>query len=178
MQITFENIFNVAPDVFWNRLFFDADYNAGLYRGLSFESYQVLALETLPDGRIKRSLRAEPPLSGPEFVRRALRGRIYYVEEGSYDPASGAWEFVNESSVKAGNTKVSGVIRALPHPEGMRHLVELDVQVSALGLGSMIERQIEKGTRESYLFTTRYTNAYAAEHGLTFAGGERAAEAR
>jgi hypothetical protein len=79
------------------------------------------------------------------------------------------WEFANESSVKAGDTRVAGVIRALPHARGMRHLVELDISVSALGLGSMIERQIEKSTRESYLLTTTYTNAYAAEHGLLFA---------
>lgn len=168
MHATIESIFHVAPDVFWSRLFFDAEYNAGLYRQLRFESYEVLALETLADGRIKRSLRAEPPLSGPEMVRKALRGRIYYVEEGTYDPAQGAWTFVNHSSVKAGDTQVSGVIRTLPHPEGMRHVVELEVRVSALGLGSLIERQIEKGTRESYLVTTAYTNAYAAEHQLVF----------
>jgi Protein of unknown function (DUF2505) len=168
VRTNIESIFHVAPDVFWSRLFFDADYNAGLYRKLGFESYEVLSLQTSADGRIQRRLRAEPPLSGPELVRRALRGRIYYVEEGSYDPVKGEWVFENHSSVKAGDTQVSGVIRALPHPEGMRHLVELEIRVSALGLGSMIERQIEKSTRESYSVTTAYTNAYAAEHQLAF----------
>ncbi|HEY6878399.1 MAG TPA: DUF2505 family protein [Polyangiales bacterium] len=169
MQATIESIFHVAPDVFWARLFFDPDYNAGLYRALSFESYEVLSLETKPDGRIVRKLRAEPPLSGPEIVRKALRGRIYYVEEGTYDPARSVWEFVNDSSVKAGETRVAGTIRALPHPQGMLHRVELDISVSALGLGSIIERQIEKSTRESYQVTTRYTNAFVAERGLGFA---------
>lgn len=169
MQATIESIFHVAPDVFWNRLFFDADYNAGLYRTLGFESYEVLELQRLPDGRVQRRLRAEPPLSGPEIVRQALRGRIYYTEEGIYDPAKGAWEFSNHSSVKAGNTQVSGIIRALPHAQGMRHAVELKIEVSALGLGAMIERAIERSTRESYVATTAYTNTYAAEHGLLFA---------
>jgi hypothetical protein len=169
VQTTIESIFHVAPDVFWTRLFFDAEYNAGLYRALGFESYQVLSLETLPDGRIERQLRAEPPLSGPEIVRKALRGRIYYVEQGSFDPARQVWEFANESSVKAGETRVAGTIRALPHPAGMCHQVQLEIRVSALGLGSLIEKQIEKSTRESYVLTTTYTNAYAAERGLSVA---------
>jgi hypothetical protein len=166
VKATIESVFRVRPDVFWQRLFFDADYNAGLYRALGFESYEVLGLRRHEDGRIERSLRAEPPLSGPDMLKRQLRGRIYYVEEGSYDPARGVWEFVNRTSVAAGSTHVAGVITVAPHAEGLSHVVELDVRVSALGLGSLVERAIEKSTRESYRTTTRYTNEYAAQHGL------------
>jgi hypothetical protein len=38
--------------------------------------------------------------------------------------------------------------------------------VSALGLGTLVERAIEKNTRESYRTTTRYTNQFAEAHGL------------
>jgi hypothetical protein len=174
VQATIESIFHVAPDVFWTRMFFDAEYNAGLYRALGFESYDVLSLERHADGRIERKLRAEPPLSGPEILRKALRGRIYYVEHGTFDSARQVWEFANESSLKAGDTRVAGTIRALPHAEGMLHRVELEISVSALGLGSLIEKQIEKSTRESYLVTTTYTNAYALERDLScHPGGDR-----
>ena len=166
MKAIIESIFRVRPEVFWQRLFFDADYNAGLYRELGFESYEVQSLERLPDGKVRRRLKAEPPLSGPELLRKQLRGRIYYTEEGTYDPDRGVWEFVNHSSVKAGTTSVSGTIRALPHASGMQHVVELDVSVSALGLGGMIERAIEKNTRDSYRVTTAYTNRFAEERGL------------
>ena len=171
MKATIESIFRVSPEVFWQRLFFDAEYNAGLYRELGFESYEVLKLERHADGRVERSLKAEPPLSGPELLKRQLRGRIYYTEEGVYDPALGLWQFVNHSSVKAGSTQVSGTIRVEPHPEGLRHLVELVVSVSALGLGAMIERAIEKNTRESYRVNTAYTERFARARGLLFAAG-------
>lgn len=164
--MTIDSIFRVQPDVFWQRLFFDAEYNAGLYREMGFESYEVLTLVRHDDGRVERSLKAEPPLTGPELLRKQLRGRIYYVEEGNYDPKRGSWEFVNHSSVKAANTRVSGVIRALPHPDGMCQRVDLEISVSALGLGSLIERTIEKTTRASYEVTTRYTNRFAEAHGL------------
>lgn len=166
MKATIENVLHVRPEVFWERLFFDADYNQGLYRELGFESYELLSLTREPGGVVRRSLRAEPPLSGPDLLKRSIRGRIYYVEEGSYDPARGSWEFENHTSVAAGTTKVRGRIRAEPHPEGMRHLIELEIEVRALGLGSLVERAIEKSTRESYRLTTAYTNRYAAEHGL------------
>ncbi|MDB4976569.1 MAG: hypothetical protein JWN48_4910 [Myxococcaceae bacterium] len=166
MHTTIESFFRVRPEHFWQRMFFDAEYNAGLYRALGFESYEVLEQEHLPDGRVRRSLKAEPPLSGPELLKRQLRGRIFYTEEGTYDPARGVWEFVNHSSVAAGSTHVSGTIRVEPDAQGLKHLVELEVRVSALGLGSMIERAIEKSTRESYRLTTDYTNAFAERHGL------------
>jgi len=161
-----ENVFHVRPDVFWTRLFFATDYNEGLYRELSFESYEVLSLETLADGRVRRTLRAAPPLSGPELVKQKLKGRIYYTEEGTYDPERGVWEFVNRSSVAAGNTQIAGTIRVEPHAAGLTHIVDLDVNVSALGLGSLIERAIEKSTRDSYRVTTAYTNAFALQRGL------------
>jgi hypothetical protein len=169
VKTTIENVVHVSPSVFWERLFFDDAYNEGLYRALSFRSYEVLNLTRLPDGRIERSLRAEPPINGPELLKRGLRGRIYYTEQGTYDPARSEWTFVNQSSVAAGTTKVRGLIRVQPHPEGLRHVVELEVNVSALGLGSLVERAIEKNTRESYRVATSYTNEFARTLGLSSA---------
>lgn len=157
---------HVPPASFWEHLFFDAAYNEGLYRELGFRSYEVLSLTRLSDGRVQRTLRAEPPVQGPELLKRSLRGRIYYTEEGTYDPAHGKWEFINHSSVAAGTTKVSGAIRVEPHPQGLRHIVELTIDVMALGLGTLVERAIEKNTRESYRIATAYTNDFARTRGL------------
>ncbi|MET0341994.1 MAG: DUF2505 family protein [Polyangiales bacterium] len=165
MQTTIENLLRVRPETFW-RLFFDTAYNDGLYQELGFQGYEVLALEREPDGSVRRSLRAAPPLSGPAMLQRALKGVVYYTEEGRYDASRDVWEFVNRTSVAAGTTRVSGSIRVAPHPEGVTHIVVLDVEVSALGLGGMIERAIEKSTRESYRVATAYTNAFAARSGL------------
>lgn len=166
MLTRIENVLRVSPEVFWQRLFFDADYNGRLYSLLGFEAYEVQVLETLADGRVRRVLRAEPPIKAPDLLKRRLKGKVFYTEEGFYDPVRAVWEFVNESSVASDSTKVSGSIRAEPHPEGMLHLVELDIQVRAFGFGSMVEKAIEKNTRESYRVSTEFTNAYVQEHGL------------
>ena len=173
MQFTIENVLRVRPDVFW-QLFFDTAYNEGLYRELRFDSYEVLELERRDDGYVRRKLRAVPPLSGPDFLKKQLRGLVYYVEEGHYDPALDLWTFENHTSLKAGTTQVTGTIRLAPHPEGTLQRVDLDVRVSALGLGGIVERQIEKGTRESYRVAAAYANRYAAEHGLLVAPAEGA----
>jgi hypothetical protein len=162
-----ENVFRVRPEDFWTKLFFDDEYNRGLYRELRFESYEVLSLERSPEGRIRRVLRATPPLNGPDLLRRRLQGHIFYTEEGTYDPASASCQFVNRTSVAAGTTHIAGTISVEPHAEGLKHIVDLDVNVSALGLGGVIERAIERNTRESYLLTTAYTNAFALERGLS-----------
>ncbi len=166
MRTRIENVLHVTPEAFWQRLFFDAEFNRALYEKLGFEVYEVKTLETLPDGKVRRVLRAEPPINAPSLIKERLKGRVFYLEEGTYDPARGVWEFVNESSVASDSTRVSGSIRGEPHPEGMLHVVELEIVVKAFGFGSMVERMIEKNTRDSYRVTTEFVNAYAREHAL------------
>jgi len=166
MHTRIENVLRVTPAVFWERLFFDADFNRGLYEALGFEAYEVQKLERMPDGKIRRTLRAEPPINAPSLIKSRLKGKVFYTEEGVYDPARSIWEFANESSVASDSTRVSGSIRAEPHEAGMLHVVELEILVKAFGLGSVVERVIEKNTRDSYRVTTEYTNAYAERCGL------------
>jgi hypothetical protein len=166
MQVRITNVFRVSPRVFWQRLFFDAEYNRGLYQALGFSVCEVQRLETAPDGCVRRVLRAVPPIKAPEVVQRRLEGRLYYLEDGSYDPRTELWTFKSEPSLAPESTKISGVIRAEPDSAGMRHVVDLSVQVSAFGLGSLIERVIEKNTRESYRATAEYTNDFVKRPGF------------
>src|SRR5262245_21655798 len=98
MHVRIINTFRVSPRVFWQQLFFDEEYNRGLYRALGFPQCEVQKLETLADGRVHRVLRAVPPIKAPEIIRRQLEGRLYYIEEGSYDPRTERWEFENRPS--------------------------------------------------------------------------------
>jgi hypothetical protein len=160
MEVRITNVFHVSPELFWQRLFFDREYNHGLYRALGFVQYDVESLETDADGRTRRVLRAVPPIKAPEIVRRKLGDRLYYREDGTYDPRSGLWTFKIVPSVAAESTKISGVLRAEPDAAGMRHVCDLRAQVSAFGLGGLIEKVIEKNTRDSYRLTAQFTNEY------------------
>jgi Protein of unknown function (DUF2505) len=160
MDVRIITVFQVSPELFWQRLFFDREYNRGLYRALGFVQYDVEHLETSADGRIRRVLKAVPPIKAPEIVRRKLEGRLYYREDGTYDPRSGLWTFQIVPSLAAESAKISGVIRTEPDAAGMHHVCDLSARVSAFGLGGLIERAIEKNTRDSYRLTAQYTSDF------------------
>jgi Protein of unknown function (DUF2505) len=160
------NILRVTPQVYWQKLFFDGEYHQALYDRLAFPSCKVELLETDAQGRTRRVLRAVPPLHAPEFIQRQLAGKLFYIEDGTYDPATGLWTFKNEVSVAAESVKISGVIHTEPCPEGLRHVLNLEAKVNVFGLGSLFEHLIEKNTRDSYAVMREFTNQFAAQKGL------------
>jgi len=159
------NHLRVSPETFWEKLFFDDAYNRGLHEALRFVSYEVTSLEHLPGGAIRRTLRAEPPLDVPDFLKRRLQGRIYYTEDGTYDPATATWSFRNVPSVAPDQVYIGGTIRVRAHPQGAEHVCDLEARVSGFGFGSIIAKLLEQNTRASYQITVDYTNRYAAERG-------------
>jgi hypothetical protein len=167
MHARIENVFRVTEATFWDVLFFDYEYNSRLHKELGFQTYEVRAIEDRGEGKVFRALRCEPPLKVPEMLRKRIQSRVFYEEEGVYDRQARRWTFSSTSTVMPDSAKIGGIITTQPHPEGTLHIVELDVRITALGLGGMIERIIEKNVRESYAVTTRFTNAFATEKGLT-----------
>ncbi len=165
MKSSIVNHLRVTPSTFWDRLFFDERYNRELHEALRFVSYEVTRLEHLPNGAIRRVLRAEPPLDVPSLVKRRLAGRIYYVEDGTFDPSTGLWTFRTVPSVAADQVYIGGTIRVSPCPQGVEHVCELEARVSGFGLGALIARLLERNTRASYDVTVAFTNLYAAERG-------------
>lgn len=166
MKFQITSIFRVAPAVFWRELFFDADYNRGLYEALGFPHCEVQRLDKEPDGTVHRRLRVVPVIKAPAIIRRKLEDRFFYVEDGSFDPGSQLWSFRTIPSIAPDHTKISGVIHTQPHGSGMEHVLDLSAVVTAFGLGSLFERAVESNTRDSYRRTVEFTDAYAARLGL------------
>jgi hypothetical protein len=166
VQAQIVNIIHVTPQVYWRQLFFDAEYHRGLYEKLAFASCEVQQLETDAQGRTRRVLRAVPPLHAPEFIQRQLAGKLFYIEDGTYDPATGLWQFKNEVSVASESVRIRGVIRTEPIPEGLRHILDLEAKVSVFGVGTLFEHLIERNTREGYRVMREFTNQFAAAKGL------------
>jgi hypothetical protein len=160
------NIIHVTPAVYWEKLFFDPDYHRELYQKLTFPRCDVELLETDAEGRVRRVLRAVPPLHAPEFIQKQLAGKLFYIEDGTYDPKTGLWTFKNDVSVASESVKIRGVIRTEPIRQGLRHVLDLDATVKVFGVGSLFEHLIEKNTRDSYTVMREFTNQFAAKRGL------------
>ena len=102
-----------------------------------------------------------------EFPHRYGFIMVYDTETGTYDPAEHSWTFTSVPSVLPGQVQISGRIHLTPHAQGSTHSCELDVCIKAWGIGGMIERVMEKNTRESFTRNAEFTNRYAKQHGLS-----------
>lgn len=166
MEVQIVNILHVSPATYWDQLFFDAEYLRALYVALAFPVFEVQRLEVDASGRKRRVLRAVPPLTAPDFIRKKLEGRLYYTEDGTYDPSTGIWRFSTQVSVAADKVEIRGVIRTEAIAQGLRHVLDLSAKVSAFGVGAVFERLIERNTRDSYAVMSEFTNRFAAQRGM------------
>lgn len=166
MQTQIVNLMRVTPRTYWERLFFDPEYLHSLYAKLAFPLFEVQRLDVSEDGKKRRVLRAVPPLKAPDFIRKKLEGRLYYIEDGCYDPTSGVWTFSTQVSVASDKVEIRGRIHTEPVATGMRHVLDLQAKVVAFGLGPLFERLIESNTRDSYAVMAAFTDAFALQKGL------------
>jgi hypothetical protein len=167
MKFQITSMFRVSPEIFWRDLFFDADYNAGLYQALGFPHCEVQRLDRAPDGTVHRRLRVVPLIKAPLIIRRKLEDRFFYIEEGTFEPSTRLWRFQTIPSMAPDHTKISGVIHTQPNDKGgMEHVLHLTADITAFGLGTLLERAVESNTRDSYRRTVEFTDAYAARKGL------------
>ncbi len=167
MKSTIESILHVSPDTFWDRIFFDPAFVDALHRELGFETFAITRQETLDDGRIRRVARAVPPVHAPATLKKRLDAKLTYVDDGTFDPRARVWTFQTIPGMFADSVYVGGRIYVEPHPEGCKHVCEVEARVSIFGLGSMIEKILDKNTRESFAVTARFVNRWAVERGLS-----------
>jgi hypothetical protein len=170
VEVQIVNTIRVSPTTYWEQLFFDPEYLRGLYVALAFPSCEVQQQSVDAQGRTRRVLRAVPPFSAPDFIRKKLEGRLFYTEDGTYDPRSGRWSFSTAVSVASDKVDIRGVIHTEPAAQGLRHVLDLSAKVSAFGVGPLFEKLIEKNTRDSYTVMADFTNRFAAQRGIA-AGG-------
>jgi hypothetical protein len=166
VEVRIVNTLHVSPAQYWERIFFDAEYVRGLYVELAFPVLEVQRLDVAADGTTRRVLRAVPPFAAPEFIRKKLEGRLYYTEDGTYDPRTGRWSFSTAVSVAADKVDIRGVIHTEPSAEGLRHVLDLSAKVSAFGVGPLFERLIAQNTRDSYALMAAFTNRFASQRGM------------
>lgn len=162
------NIFNTDPDTFWAKVFFDAEYNRGLYLdGLGFKSYEPVSLEEKPDGSKVRRFRTEPKTEAPAVVTKLIGGSLVYEETGTFDAKAKVWTYQVRTSKMADKVRIGG--RYWLESRGdkrLERICEVDISVDVFGVGGVVESFIEKTTRETYVKATDFTNAFIAKHGL------------
>jgi hypothetical protein len=168
VRFTIKHTFDVDVDTFWDKVFFDPEYNEALFKDhLGFKEYNVLELATDDDGTVIRRVKATPATEVPGPVKKVLGDSAGYTEDGRFDPHNKRFTVRVTPNVAADKIRTTITMWVEPHGEGkVDRFVEVDVSVKVFGVGKMVEGLIEKQTRQNYDAAADFTQKWIHEKGL------------
>lgn len=168
-KITIRHTFDTDEASYWDRVFFDPEFNRRLYLdALKFKGFEVLSQTGGPGEARTRTMRTEPSSDAPAVVKKLIGDSISYREEGSFDPASGVWTYRITTSKLADKVRISGRfwVEPVAGAKKVERVCECEIEVKIALVGGAVESFIEKTTRESYESAARFTNEFIREKGL------------
>lgn len=166
MKLRTEHLIDVAADEFFEKVFYNEEFNDDLFRQLDFRERTVLTHEDRGD-TVFRSVRQVPERELPKAVLKAMgAARLEYTENTTWHKSTGMVDVEVISSVKPDKIKIAGKLWVEPAGEGRcKRMFEMDVTVKVFGIGSMVEKQIVEETRQSYDKSAEITKQYLATNG-------------
>jgi hypothetical protein len=166
-QARIEHTFNCSPETFWDKIFFDEEYNQRLFvEALRFESWNVARFEDSGD-RIVRVVDATPKIDVPAALKKFAEKGLGYRETSIFDKQTRVLKNTVEPESLKGKLSVGGEIRAEPAGERRcRRIFDLSVEAKVFGVGGMIEKRIISDIQDNYEKAAVFTNAFIAEKGL------------
>jgi hypothetical protein len=168
-EIRVEHTFNCSIDTFWDRIFFDSEYNRRLFlEVLKFPEWKETRCEDKGD-RIERTCEAMPRLGDlPGPLKKIVGEGVKYREEGIFDKATRRYR-----------------MRVIPNKMSDKLLIDCELVVEAksdtkcnrvftcraeakiFGVGSLLEKRLLEDMQRSQNISADFTNRYIAELGLT-----------
>jgi hypothetical protein len=165
MQFVLRHAIKCDAETFWEKVFFDPDFNQKLFReGLEFVVYEQLELRDEPTERVRR-VRTQPKGDAPLPVRKLL-GDPVSIEEGRFDKATQQWSFRIIPHKLADKITIAGDVRLEPTATGVDRVTSVRIDVSIFGVGGIFESFIEKQIRDNYEKSAGFMNRYLAANGL------------
>lgn len=167
IDIHLEHTFECSPADYLRHVYFDPEHTRALYlEGLGMSGLQIVTDEERPGGARTRVLEVKlKELDLPATVQKLLRGGLGYRETTTYDPGSGESRFSSTFNQLTDRLEMSGRMRVLAAGEGRcRRLADLRVGAKVFGVGSLVERVMEKITRESWEQASAFSRAWISRH--------------
>lgn len=168
MKYRIVHTINTDADTFWNRIFFEDDFNQALFRDhLKFRVSKVMRFDKDSDGTIHRTLECEPNVELPAVARKVIGDAARYVEHGTYDPSTR--RYVAEVVPASAADKIKSHVELWVEARGEKQcerMVDVTNDVKIFGIGGVLEKFIEQQTRKTYDEAAEFTNRWIAEKGL------------
>jgi uncharacterized protein DUF2505 len=160
-----EHIYDCSPEVFWNQIFLDEEYNRQLFVGeLHFSSWRVLRSEER-GAELHRTVEATPPLGDlPGALKRLLSEGLGYEEHGVLDRQKQRYRLEVKPRSLATKLSITGELTTEPLSErSCRRIYVPRVEARVLGVGGMIEQRLLDDIEKSYNKAAVFTNRWIAE---------------
>jgi hypothetical protein len=168
VRYTIRHTIETDVDTFWNKLFFDPEFNRALFvEALGFPTYEILEDRKEPSGVVHRRVECVPKVELPAAARRVLGDTAGYTEVGRFDPVARKY-FVDVLPKMAADkikTKSEVSVEARGDKRCER-IVMVDNTVKIFGIGTFVEGYIEQQTRDLYNRGADFTNQWIKNHGL------------
>ena len=168
MRYTIKNTIATDVDTFWDKVFFDPEFNRALFTdALGFTTYEVLEDRVEPSGARHRRIECVPKVMMPAAARKVLGDTAGYTEVGRYDPKLKKYFVEVLPKVAADKIKTTSDITVEARgPKSCERIVVVDNTVKIFGLGTLVEGYIEQQTRDLYHRGADFTNQWIKERGL------------
>jgi len=164
-----EHVFECSQTTFWEKVFFDAEYNRRLfYDELHFTEWSEL--EQKHEGeRVLRFVRAVPPtpdLPGP--LKAALGNGAGYEERGVFERPKNRYDARVKPNSLGDRVGVELTFRTEPMgDQKCKRIVEATITARVMLVGGMLEQRMMTDLQRSYEKSAVFTNRFVAEKGLS-----------
>lgn len=163
-----EHTFNCSVDTFWDKVFFDPEYNRRLFHeALRFPEWKEVRSEDKGD-RLERSIEVTPRLGDlPGPLKRVVGDGVRYREEGVFDRTARRYKMNIVPNKLADKLKIRCELFAEPLDGGKCKRVFLcHVEASIFGVGGLLERRLLEDMEKSQAVSAEFTNRFIAEKNL------------
>lgn len=162
-------IHGVDEATFWERLFFDPEFNHRLYYDvLGFDRWEVIEDRIDEEGGRVRRVRIAPGVGLPAPARKVVGNAFTYVENGRLDPQTRRFDYRIEPALNPARADLHGAFWVEPRGERtVERFHEIDAQVTFLGFGRMIENRIGRELNAAFDRAAEFAEVYLREEGIT-----------
>jgi len=162
-----ENVFECSQTTFWEKVFFDADYNRRLfYDELHFVEWTEL--EKKDEGtRVQRFVRALPPVADlPGPLKAVIGDGAGYEERGVFDRSSNRYQAAVKPNRLADKLTIELAFSTVPLGDNRcSRIVDGSVTARIFAIGGMLEQRMISDLKRSYEKSAAFTNKFVKEKG-------------
>jgi hypothetical protein len=161
-DVRIEHRFDCSVNTFWERIFFDEEFNRGMYlKHLQFQDWKVIE-QRETDAELIRLVSVTPKVGDlPGAIKSLIGDTLTYKEQGTYDKRNRHYRVTVVPSALADKISVTGDTWAEElTPTQCKRIFVASVTVKVFGVGGIIEKRIIADLQLSYnagaVFTADY----------------------